>query len=82
MSHGITCFHAFSFFLLGFLDASRIQGGVLEDAFVTCAIHELSVMKYHALGCLQKIFEGKENLTQITEASLMMNAHHTFGTYA
>lgn len=41
----ITCFHASIFFLLGSLDASRIQGGVLEDTSVTHAICELSVTK-------------------------------------
>lgn len=41
----VTCFHAFIFFLLGSLDAPRIQGGVLEDTSVTCAICELSVTK-------------------------------------
>lgn len=78
----VTRFHAFIFFLLGSLDAFRIQEDVLEDASVTCAICELSVMKYCALGFLQQVFEGKENLRQITKASLVMNAHHTFGTHA
>lgn len=65
MRCGVTCFHAFIFFLLGSLDAFRIQEAVLEDASVTCAICELSVMKYCAQGFLQQVFEGKENLRQI-----------------
>lgn len=43
---------------------------------------EFSAVKYCALGLFQQNFERKENVTQITKASLRMNAHHPFGTYA